>query len=47
LNSVDKPDKWLSLLANTGVLVGITFLAIEIQQNTDNLKMNRQIVLAL
>ena len=27
-------DKWLNLVANIGVLVGIVFLAYEIQQNT-------------
>ena len=27
-------DKWLNLIANIGVLVGIVFLAYEIQQNT-------------
>lgn len=27
-------DKWLNLIANIGVLVGIFFLAYEIQQNT-------------
>jgi hypothetical protein len=43
---VDKLNRWLTLLANTGVLVGIIFLAIEIRQNTDNLEMNRQIALA-
>jgi hypothetical protein len=34
LNS-DRLNRWLSLGANTGVLIGIVFLAIEIQQNSD------------
>ena len=28
-------DRWLSLLANFGVIAGIVFLAIEIRQNTE------------
>lgn len=32
--SMDKLNQWLVLLANFGVLVGIGFLAFEIQQNT-------------
>jgi hypothetical protein len=43
---MDKLNQWLTLLANVGVLVGIIFLAIEIQQNTHSLEMNRQIALA-
>ncbi|NKC01338.1 MAG: hypothetical protein GKR90_22960 [Pseudomonadales bacterium] len=31
---MDNLNKWLSVLANFGVLVGIVFLAFEIQQNT-------------
>ena len=31
-------NSWLSLLANLGVLAGIIFLAIEIQQNTETSK---------
>lgn len=31
----DKLNKWLSLGANIGVLVGIVFLAFEIQQNSE------------
>ena len=30
----DKLNKWLSLLANVGVVVGIIFLAIEVRTNT-------------
>ena len=30
----DKLNKWLSLSANVGVLVGIVFLAVEIRQNS-------------
>lgn len=29
---MDKPDQWLSLLANLGVLVGLIFLIIELNQ---------------
>jgi hypothetical protein len=43
---LDKLNKWLTLLANFGVLAGIVFLAIEISQNTESLEMNRQIALA-
>ncbi len=32
--NLDSLNKWLSLLANLGVLAGIIFLAVEIQQNT-------------
>jgi len=42
---MDRLNQWLTLLANIGVLVGIVFLAVEIQQNTNNLEMNRQIAL--
>ena len=31
----DRLNRWLSLGANTGVLVGIIFLAVEIRQNSD------------
>lgn len=31
---IEKINQWLSLLANIGVLAGIVFLAIELQQNT-------------
>jgi len=31
----DKLNKWLSLVANVGVIAGIVFLAIEIRQNSD------------
>jgi hypothetical protein len=42
---MEKLNQWLTLLANIGVLVGIVFLAIEIQQNTNNLEINRQVAL--
>ena len=35
---MDKLNQWLTLIANLGVLVGIVFLAIEINQNTAALK---------
>jgi len=31
---LDKVNRWLSLSANLGVIVGIVFLAMEIQENT-------------
>jgi hypothetical protein len=34
----EKLNRWLTLGANVGVLVGIVFLAIEISQNNDQLK---------
>jgi hypothetical protein len=33
----DRLNRWLSLAANVGVLVGIVFLALEINQNSDHL----------
>ena len=33
--NLEKLNQWLTLTANVGVLVGIIFLAIEIQQNTN------------
>ena len=35
---LDKLNKWLSLGANVGVLAGIVFLAVELQQNTEILQ---------
>ena len=32
--NLDNFNKWLTLIANVGVLVGIIFLAIEVQQNS-------------
>lgn len=31
----DKLNRWMTLIANIGVLIGIIFLAIEIRQNTE------------
>lgn len=33
--SMDRTNQWLSLLANLGVVAGIIFLALELQQNTN------------
>lgn len=33
--NIDSINRWLSLAANSGVLVGIVFLAIEVRQNSD------------
>ena len=35
----DKLNKWLSLFANVGVLAGIIFLAVEIGQNTETIRL--------
>jgi len=33
----DRVNKWLTLGANLGVLIGIVFLAVELRQNNENL----------
>ena len=33
-------NKWLTLIANISVVVGIVFLAIEVRQNTQTLEQN-------
>jgi hypothetical protein len=38
---VDKISKWLTLIANFGVVAGIFFLAIEIRQNQSTLEQNQ------
>ena len=43
---MERLNQWFTLIASLGVLVGMVFLAIEIQQNTNSLEMNRQIALA-
>jgi len=35
IKNKEELDRWLSLLANVGVIAGIVFLAIEIRQNTE------------
>ena len=35
---MDTLNSWLTLMANVGVLVGIVFLALEIQQNTEMMR---------
>ena len=37
--NADRLNRWLSLVANVGVLVGIIFLAVEIRQNSDLARM--------
>ncbi len=39
---MDKLNQWLGLVANFGVVLGIVFLAIEIQQNTRSLDEDRK-----
>lgn len=36
--TMDKLNQWLTLIANAGVVSGIVFLAIEIQQNTEMIR---------
>jgi hypothetical protein len=36
--NMDNLNKWLALAANVGVIAGIIFLAIEIQQNTEMMR---------
>ena len=43
---MDSLNRWLGLLANLGVLVGIAFLAVEIQQNTNATKAQTRDALA-
>ncbi len=33
--NVDSTNRWLTLIANVGVIVGLIFLALEIRQNTE------------
>ncbi len=42
---LDKLNKWLTLLANFGVVAGIIFLAVEIRQNQTLLEQNHQTML--
>ena len=35
----DRVNSWLSLVANVGILVGLVLVAIELNQNTDQLKL--------
>ncbi len=37
--NLDSVNKWLTLAANIGVLAGIIFLAVEVQQNSTQLKL--------
>ncbi len=32
--NLDKTNQWIMIAANVGVLAGIIFLAVELQQNT-------------
>lgn len=42
--NLDSLNKWLTLLANLGVVAGIIFLAIEIRQNQISLDRNSELV---
>jgi hypothetical protein len=37
---VERLNQWLSLLTNVGVLLSIVFLAVELNQNSEQLKLN-------
>ena len=39
MNRIESLNQWLTLLANVGVLAGIVFLAVGLQQNTQQLKL--------
>jgi len=43
---MDRLNQWLALVANLGVVVGIAFLAYEIQMNTESLDENRKLTRA-
>jgi len=38
--NLDKVNKWLTLVANIGVIAGIVFLAVEIRQNTETQRLS-------
>ena len=42
---LDRLNRWLTLLANFGVVAGIVFLAVEIRQNQDLLELSHQTML--
>jgi len=41
---LDKINKWLTLVANFGVVAGIFFLAIEVRQNQAGLDQNQELI---
>lgn len=43
---LEQLNEWLTLAANVGVIAGIVFLAIEIQQNTESIEQNTRIARA-
>jgi hypothetical protein len=43
---MDRLNQWLALVANLGVVVGIAFLAYEIQMNTESLDESRKLTRA-
>jgi len=38
MSRIDRLNQWLTLAANTGVIAGIAFVAVEISQNTEAMK---------
>ena len=43
---MERLNQWMSLMASLGVIVGIVFLAFEIQQNTESLDESRNLAIA-
>ena len=42
---MEKLNQWLSLSANLGVLLGIIFLAVELQQSNNNMELSNRIAI--
>ena len=42
---LDKLNSWLTLLANLGVILGIIFLALEVRQNEETLRLQYELAL--
>ena len=38
----DKLNRWMTLIANVGVVSGLVFLAVEVRQNTESLEESRK-----
>jgi hypothetical protein len=44
--NMDNLNKWLTLVANIGVVAGIVFLAMELQQNTESLENEQRLAVS-
>ncbi len=44
--NLDKTNRWLTLLANIGVMAGIVFLAVEVNQNSAELEQSNAVATA-